>query len=79
MTLKLLTEHHFEFLSLTVGRTGSAESTLVKIPHFWKSHFAAQIILNSFLGICIFYQLLITIASNLDPVVPDLDPNGLTL
>ena len=38
MTVKLLTEHHFEFLSLKGGCTGSSESTLVKMPHCWKSH-----------------------------------------
>ena len=30
MTVKLLTEQNLKFLSLTVGCTGSAESTLVK-------------------------------------------------
>ena len=30
MSVKLLTEHHLEFLSLTGGCTGSSESTLVK-------------------------------------------------
>ena len=30
MTLKLLTEHHLEFLSLKGGCTGLSESTLVK-------------------------------------------------
>ena len=34
----LLTKHHLEFLSLKVGYTGSSESILVKIPHWWKSH-----------------------------------------
>ena len=43
MNIKLLTEHHFEFLSLKRGCTGSSESTLFKIPHCWKSHVAAQI------------------------------------
>ena len=42
MTVKLLTEHHLEFLSLIGGCTGSSESTLVKIPHCWKSHVTAQ-------------------------------------
>ena len=32
-----------EFLSLKEGCTGSSESTLVKMPHCWKSHVAAQI------------------------------------
>ena len=30
MIVKLLTEHHFEFLSITGGCRGSSESTLVK-------------------------------------------------
>ena len=33
MTVKLLTEHRLEFLSVNGGCTGSSESTLVKIPH----------------------------------------------
>ena len=37
MSVKLLTEHHLEFLSLKGGCTGSSESTLVKIPHCLKS------------------------------------------
>ena len=43
MIVKLLTEHHLEFLSLKGSCTGSSESTLVKMPHCWKSHVAAQI------------------------------------
>ena len=43
MTVKLLTEHHLEFLSLTGGCKGSSESTHVKIPHCWKSHALAHI------------------------------------
>ena len=42
MTVKLLTEHHLEFLSTKGGGTGSYESTLVKMPHCWKSHVMAQ-------------------------------------
>ena len=44
MIVKLLTEHHLEFLSLKGGCTGSSESTLVKMSNFWKSHAAAHII-----------------------------------
>ena len=33
MSVKLLTEHHLEFLSLTRGCTGLSESTLVKMSH----------------------------------------------
>ena len=43
MTVKLLTEHHLGFISLTGGCRSSSESTLVKMPHCWKSHVAAQI------------------------------------
>ena len=46
MIVKLLTEHHLEFLSLIGGRTGSSESTLVKMPHCWKSHVMAHFILR---------------------------------
>ena len=42
VTVKLLVEHHLEFLSLKGGCTGSSESTLVKMPHCWKSHVAAH-------------------------------------
>ena len=47
MTVKLLTEHHLEFLSLKGGCTGSSESTLVNMRHCWKSHVAAQILVRS--------------------------------
>ena len=33
MIVKLLTEHHLEFLSLTGGCRGSSKSTHVKMPH----------------------------------------------
>ena len=42
MTVKLLTEHHLEFLSLKGGRTGSSESTLVKMQHYWKLYVTAH-------------------------------------
>ena len=44
MTVKLLIEHHLEFLSLKRGCTGSSVSTLVKIPHCWKSHVVAHVL-----------------------------------
>ena len=43
MIVKLLTEHHLVFLSLNGGCRGSSESTLVKMPHCWKSHATAQL------------------------------------
>ena len=33
MSVKLLTEHRLEFVSLKGGCTGSSESTFVKMPH----------------------------------------------
>ena len=42
MTAKLLTE----FLSLKGGGTGLSESTLVIMPHCWKSHVAANFSIN---------------------------------
>ena len=45
MTVELLTEHHLEFLSFKGGCTGSSESTLVEIPHCWKSHATAYFII----------------------------------
>ena len=42
MSVKLLTEHHLEFISLKGGSIGSSESTLVKMPHCWKSHVIAH-------------------------------------
>ena len=42
MSVKLLTEQHLKLLSLTGACTGSSESTLVKMPHCWKSHGVAQ-------------------------------------
>ena len=44
MIVKLLAEHHLEFLSLKGGCTGSSESTHVKMPHCWKSRVTAHII-----------------------------------
>ena len=44
MSVKLLSEKHLEFLSLNGGCTGSYKSTLVKMPHCWKSHVTAHLI-----------------------------------
>ena len=43
MIIKLLTEHHLEFLSLKRGCRGSSESTHVKLPHCWKPGVMAHI------------------------------------
>ena len=46
MTVKLLTEHHLEFLSFKGGCRGSSESTHVKMHHCWKSLVMAHIRVN---------------------------------
>ena len=50
MVVKLLTEQHLEFLNLKGGCSGSSESTLVKLPHCWKSHPLALIVLDEVLS-----------------------------
>ena len=44
MIVKLLAEHHLEFLSLKGGCRGSSESTLVKMSNCWKSHAQAHFV-----------------------------------
>ena len=46
MIVKLLTEHHLEFLSLQGGCRGSSKSIHFKMPHCWKSHALAQILVE---------------------------------
>ena len=48
MIVKLLTEHHFEFLSFKEGRRGSSESTHIKMPHCTKSHAKAKITIQKY-------------------------------
>ena len=43
MSVKLLIEHNLEFLSLKGDNRGLSESTLVKMPHCWKSHVMAHL------------------------------------
>ena len=54
MSVKLLTEHYCEFLSLKGGCTGSSECTLIKMPQCLKSHITAQI----YYGSCLFSETL---------------------
>ena len=42
MTIKLPTGHHLEVISLIGGFKGSSGSTLVKMPHYWKSYVTAH-------------------------------------
>ena len=59
MSVKLLTEHNLEFLSLKGGYTGLSESTLVKMPHCWKSYAMAQL--------CLVYSLYLSTKVDKDP------------
>ena len=58
ISVKLMTEHRLEFLSLKGGCTGSSESTYVKMPHCWKSRVLAQILTVTFL--CLLQSMLDT-------------------
>ena len=44
MSVRLLNEHHLEFLSLKGGCIGSSVSTLVKMPRSCKSQVTAKIL-----------------------------------
>ena len=57
MTVKLLTEHHLEFLSLKGGCTGSSESIHVKMPQCWKSHVAARMYIQTDIRIGAFARI----------------------
>ena len=50
MSVNVLTGHHLEFLSFKRGCTGSSESTLVKMPHCWKSRVTPQIHVHTRFG-----------------------------
>ena len=51
MIVKLLSEHHLEFLSLKDGCRGSFESTLAKMSNCWKSHVTAHYYCNDKIGL----------------------------
>ena len=56
MSVKLLTEHHLEFLSLKGGCTGSSETTLVK-KHIVGNHVMAHFCISCSpvaLFVCLF-------------------------
>ena len=46
MSVKVLTEHHFEFLSFKGKCRGFSESTRVKMPNCWKSHVTAHYVIE---------------------------------
>ena len=59
MIVKLLTEHHLEFLSLKRDCRGSSESSHLKMPHCWKSHALSLMIW------CIIVSMTIIIMCNI--------------
>ena len=69
MTVKKLTEHHLKILSLKGGCTGSSESTLVKIPHCWKSRVTAHLHLLRY----IINRAYLEIAFHIVKLMPDLN------
>ena len=69
MSVRLLAEHHFGARSLQGGCTGSSESTLVKIPHCWKSHVAAQMGFARLLTL----EPMLTVSKNANKGQMDLD------
>ena len=64
MNIKLLIEHRLEFLSFKGGYIGSSESTVVKMPHCWKSHVTAH---------CIFFYLLLILLSGAEQFLSSFD------
>ena len=69
MIVKLLTEHHLEFLSLKRGSRGSSESTLVKVSNCWKSqcifiHYFSELNVAS-----VDKKLCVTVAKNVSKTV----------
>ena len=64
MTVTLLADQHLECLSLTGFFTGSSESTLVKMPHCWKSHVTAHLplpVYNTVLMWLVHHSLYLTL------------------
>ena len=74
MIVKLLTEHHLEFLRLKGGCRGSSESTLVKMSNCWKSHALAQFIYAPLISYTVMDTILFSfLSSTLCPPVSSAD------
>ena len=67
MIVKLLTEHHLEFLSLEGDCTGLSESSPVKMPHCWKSHALAHFCLHAKHGRHIGIVIIIYVGITFEP------------
>ena len=73
-----MAEHNLEFLSLKGGYTGLSESTLVKMPHCWKSRVVAHVCVFDcssvsfslwhalFCDLCLWYLLVMVRPGNLN-------------
>ena len=72
MSVKLLTDHRLEFLSLKEGCKDSSESTLVKIPNCWKSRLLAQLYINEARIFIIFYAEFTKKYAPFELTVPDI-------
>ena len=75
MIVTLLTEHHLEFISLKGGCRGSSESTLVKMPHYWKSCHGSIICMCSMV-LCNSLNSMIAVVSIKTPVTPGQRSHG---
>ena len=65
--VELLTEHLLEALSLTGGCTCSSESTLVKMPHCWKSHDTAHVYLRIFSrSVSLLFDMIVFVEADID-------------
>ena len=80
MTFKLLTEQHLQFLSLKGGCTGSSESTLVKVPHCWKSHVPAQLSFaafnSNFMDLFVFQRAIVSLHLFWSNLLPEAETHG---
>ena len=70
MNVQLLAEKHLEFLSLNGCCTDWSESTLVKMPHCWKSHVTAHIKYINVMCLLYYYH---TCLLRLVPLLPCVD------
>ena len=67
MIVKLLTEHHLEFLILKECCRGSSEPTLVKMSNCWKSHAVAHMSYSTNIDWLCFIRKLMTHSNFLLP------------
>ena len=69
MIVKVLTEHHLEFLSLKAGCRGSSKPTLFKMSNCWKSHALAQMLMTCPYPSMPYLFLMVGIFNHLDNLI----------